>query len=82
MMEFMGLVTFPFFPPSLLMLLSPFLWHRVGEALLVGRAYAYAVDWGAALYHQFVHGGDETYLVEYLATFTLTPEVMLNIVKK
>lgn len=55
---------------------------RVGEAQLVGRAYAYAVDWGAALYYQFVHGGDETYLVEYLATFTLTPEVMLNVVKK
>lgn len=81
MVELTGLATFPFFPPSLLTLLAS-LCHRVGEAQLVGRAYAYAVDWGAALYYQFVNGGDETYLAEYLATFTLTPEVMLNVVKK
>uniref|UniRef100_A0A0P4W2S9 Spatacsin C-terminal domain-containing protein n=1 Tax=Scylla olivacea TaxID=85551 RepID=A0A0P4W2S9_SCYOL len=55
---------------------------RVCEAQLVGRAYNHTVDWGAALYHQFVRGGDESYLTEYLAVFTLTPEVTLDVVKK
>lgn len=54
----------------------------VCEAQLVGRAYNFTVDWGAALYQQYVNKGDESYLTEYLATFRLFPEVMLDVVKK
>ena len=48
----------------------------------MGRSYNHTVDWGAALYHQFVRGGDESYLAEYLAVLSLTPEVTLDVVKK
>ncbi|XP_068222924.1 spatacsin [Palaemon carinicauda] len=55
---------------------------NVCEALLVGRAYDTNVDWSAALYHQFVVDGNEQYLAEYLENFSLTAEVLLDIVKK
>ncbi|XP_069160360.1 spatacsin isoform X2 [Procambarus clarkii] len=55
---------------------------RVTEAQLVGRAYSSPVDWSVALYQQYVNNGDESYLTEYLATFKLSPEVMLDVVKK
>ncbi|XP_071550265.1 spatacsin [Panulirus ornatus] len=55
---------------------------RVCEAQLVARAYSCTVDWGVALYQQYVKKGDESYLTEYLATFKLAPEVMLDVVKK
>ncbi|XP_042210291.1 spatacsin-like [Homarus americanus] len=54
----------------------------VCEAQLVGRAYSFTVDWGTALYQQYVKNGDESYLTDYLATFKLSPEIMLEVVKK
>ncbi|XP_027210422.2 spatacsin [Penaeus vannamei] len=55
---------------------------RVCEAQLVGRAYNLSVDWGAALYQQFINKGDENYLTEYLAHCTLSPEIVLDVIKK
>lgn len=56
--------------------------YRVGEAQLLGRAYNCSVDWGAALYHQYVKFGQETYLTEYLATFRLSSQILLQVVNK
>ncbi|XP_066960523.1 LOW QUALITY PROTEIN: spatacsin [Macrobrachium rosenbergii] len=55
---------------------------NVCEAILVGRAYDTNVDWSTALYHQFVVDGNELYLAEYLENFSLTAEVLLDVVKK
>ncbi|XP_042877206.1 spatacsin-like isoform X2 [Penaeus japonicus] len=55
---------------------------RVSEAQLVGRAYNMSVDWGAALYQQFINKGDDNYLTEYLAHCTLSPEIVLDVIKK
>ncbi|KAK4314797.1 hypothetical protein Pmani_013942 [Petrolisthes manimaculis] len=55
---------------------------RVGEAQLMGRAYNCSVDWGAALYHQYIKLGQEAYLTEYLATFRLSSQILLQVVNK
>lgn len=41
-----------------------------------------SVDWGAALYQQFINKGDDNYLTEYLAHCTLSPEIVLDVIKK
>ncbi|KAK7078579.1 hypothetical protein SK128_028399 [Halocaridina rubra] len=54
----------------------------VSEALTVARAYDLIVDWSAAIYNQYVVNGNESYLAEYLDYSFLSPDIVLDVVKK
>ena len=52
------------------------------EASVACRAYGTSPDWAASLYEQFVDRGDQAYLEAFLSNVPLTPDLVLNVVKK
>lgn len=56
--------------------------HSVPQALILGRAYPYELNWTDALYEQYVLAGNERYLQDYCERMQLTEQMIELLVKQ